>query len=383
MRIGNLEFKEYAAQKPIMVAPTGEFITPSELVKKPSLALGSLFALSEDLQVKLTIERNQLEPDYKLGIFGVGIVSKDEVIEHVQKRTDLGNEIIRAELGYCNELATTLAEGRPSKLPEIPPLKSEPIPQDWNWIPKDWWSKWWHFFRNCVLFLENTTDPVTQNATPYRKNNVHTAFKKRGFCTIELEGVNNDRTHFVSVAKSKRVVYISGIGHGNPTTYTGYNNVPILTKCNYDPAEVQGKILHLLSCQTAKELGPDVIKKGAKAYAGYYENFTFVYDQPGTPINEMELFWVCDSAFDLMMAYGATVETAHNTTIASYNAAISLPGVANTITASWLTWDRNSFRSPVIDAIYGDKTAKIFPYILIPATPFMEAIEAIPQLAAK
>ncbi|MBA7544292.1 hypothetical protein ES705_36644 [subsurface metagenome] len=376
IKIGNLEMKKYAAKKPVAVTPAGEFVTPSELVEKPSLAIGSLLALSEDFQVKLTIERNKLEPDFKLGIIGVGIVTKDELIEHVEARTELGQEIVRAEMNYCNDLTATLAGGAPSKWPVVPTPKPEPIPTDWKWIPKPWWI----FFRTCALFCENTTDPVTKYAADYRIKNVHPVFKKRGFCVIVLQGADDVRANFAPKAKSKRVVYIAGIGHGSPTTYTGHLGDPILKVCSYDPSEVQKKVIHLLSCQTAKQLGPDIIKKGGKAYAGYFENFTFVYDQPGTPINEMELFWKCDSTFDIMMANFATAKAAHNVTISAYNAAItSVPGTA---AATWLTHNRNYFRTPVINVIYGDKAAKIFPFIMAPLTPFMEAEDAVPELTA-
>jgi len=369
IKIGILEMKEYATKKPIAVTATGEFVTPSELVEKPSLAVGSLLALSEDLQSKLTIERNKLEPDFKLGIIGVGIVTKDEVIQHVEARTELGQEIVRAEMNYCNDLMATLAGGAPSEWPAVPTPKSEPIPPDWEWAPK----KWWRFFSTCALFCENTTDAVTRYAADYRVKNVHPVFKKRGFRVIVLQGVDDVRANFAPKAKSKRVVYISGIGHGSPTTYTGHLGDPILKACLYDPSEVQKKVIHLLSCQTAKQLGPDIIKKDGKAYAGYFENFTFVYD-------EMELFWKCDSTFDIMMSNGATAEASHNATIAAYNAAIA--SVPNTAAATWLTHDRNYFRSPVINAIYGDKVAKISPFIRPPLTPFMEVEDAVPELTA-
>jgi hypothetical protein len=374
VKIGKLTFKEYATKKPVMIKPTGEFVEPAEISRTPSLALGSLFALSEDQQIKLAVERNRLEPDYKLGILGIGIVSKDEVIEHIQSKTELGQEIVRAEMSYSNQLISDLRYEKTAVKPEMPSIEVELQPEMWNWIPPDWWKKWIWFFRRCALFCEDTTDSVTIHPATYRINKVHPAFKKKGFCLFELKGVNDVRSVFAPKAKNFRVTYISGVGHGSPTRYTGHLGDPILTKCTYDPKEVKGKIIHLLSCQTAKELGPDLIKKGAKAYAGYFENFTFVYDQPGTPVDEMELFWDCDSTFDFMMAAGKKVEEAHNATIAMYNAAIA--AVPNTAAATWLTWDRNYFRSPVIDSVYGDKTARIYPYFLIPI-PFMELEEPI------
>lgn len=378
-KIGKLEFRDYAMKKPITVTPTGTFVSPKDFMKTPSLSAGSLFSLEEDLKTKLTLERTKLEPDFKLGIFGVGIVTKDEIIENIEQNTSLGKEFVRAEMHYLNELTATLATASSLKKPKTPKIEQEEQPLDWNWIPIDWWKKWWYFFRKCALFCENTTDSVTKMAANYRKKYVHAAFKKRGFCIKLLEGTNDTRANFVLKAKSRRVVYISGIGHGSPTTYTGHMGDPILSVCNYNSQEIKNKIIHFLSCQTAKQLGPDLISKGAKAYAGYYENFTFVYDQPNTPMDDTMLFWQSDSTFDVMMALGKTVEEAHYATIAMFNYCINQ--VPNTVTATWLTWDRDYFRTPVIDPIYGDKTAKINPWILLPFTPFFELEEAIPELA--
>lgn len=44
------------------------------------------------MQTKLVVERNMIEPDYKLGIIGAGIVTKEEVINHVQEKTEFGQE---------------------------------------------------------------------------------------------------------------------------------------------------------------------------------------------------------------------------------------------------------------------------------------------------
>ncbi len=384
VKVGRLSLKEYAAEKPISVGPTGKLIGPRDVARTRALALTSLDALDPDAKIELALKRNRLEPNFTLGIIGVGLVTKAEVIQHIERETELGREVVKAELNYCNDLMQALAGGAAPRGPKIPkPGAARRVPSrptDWRWIPPSWWKKWWRYFRNCALFCENTTDGITQSAASYRMSNVHPAFKKKGYCVMLLKGVHDVRTEFASRAKSKRVVYISGIGHGSPTTYTGHLGDPILQVGNYDPAEVKGKVIHLLSCKTAQKLGPDVIKKGASAYAGYYENFTFVWDQPGTPVNETELFWKCDSAFDLMMAHGATAIAAHNVTMAAYKHAIAQ--VPNTAAATWLTWDRNCFRSPGIDAIYGSKTAKISPWLKHPLAPFMEAEEELPALVA-
>ena len=392
VKVKNLEMVEYASKKPVTVGQNGKMSSLTEVAKTPSLAMANLFGLEEKFQAALTIERYKLEPEFKLGIFEHGTMAKDDVIIAVKNKTDIGQEIVRAEMVYCQELMQSLDSGEGTvTAPKMPQIEPEPVPAYWNWVPREWWNRW-RIFRNTALFCENTTDSVTSQATPYRFKHVHPAFKTRGFNNVVNQGVNDDRHHFVEAANANRVVYISGIGHGSPTTYTGHLGSPILRVGGYIASEVKGKIIHLLSCQTAKTLGPDLVRNGARAYAGYYENFTFVYDQPETEIDDMMLFWQSDSTFDIMMASGASAEDAHNATIAMYNACIA--HVSGTAAATWLTHDRNYFRSPVIDACYGDKTARIHPYLVVrfpefevaepvSTTPALEMENEAPELVAE
>jgi hypothetical protein len=128
----------------------------------------------------------------------------------------------------------------------------------------------------------------------------------------------------------------------------------ILQVGGYGAAEVKGRALHLLSCETARTLGPDTVTNGAKAFVGYDENFVFDWTNPN-------LYWQCDSQFDISMANGKTAEQAIADTVAKYDAAIaSVPG---TSTAATLLSDRNLLRSPVSGAAWGNKPHRIYPWV--------------------
>jgi hypothetical protein len=371
VRVGRLNVKAFAARKPIALGAKGKLITLAEAAKKP-ISLGtSLASLDEDDKAKLVFERNRLEPDFTLGIVDYGNVKKKELLEHIKQRTPLGKMAIQAELSYVEELMSAIAGPLKVKWPKISTIKPSPIPTKWRRIPKQWWK----FLRSCVLFCENTTDSVTKLAAAYRKKYVHPIFKKRGFCVIVLEGINDVPAEFIPRAKSRRVVYISGVGHGNPTTYTGHLGSHLLEACQYDPAVVKQKSIHLLSCKTAQKLGPDTIKKGARSYSGYYQNFTFVFDNPATPVNELNLFWKADSTYDIAMALGRTAKQAGLLTIMAFNAAIAqVPGTA---AAAWLKWDRDWLRTPHVGSMYGSPSARIAPYLLMPFFELEEALEAL------
>ena len=71
---------------------------------------------------------------------------------------------------------------------------------------------------------------------------------------------------------------IIGTGHGDKTVFTGQNEAVILEVGKYNPREVRGKVIKLISCQTGVSLGPDLIKNGAKAFLGYEDDYVWVCD---------------------------------------------------------------------------------------------------------
>jgi hypothetical protein len=350
MKIGNLEFKEYAARKPLTVSPTGQFLTASEIAAQPRLSLGSLFMLETDQQLKLALERYTLEPDFRLGIIGVGLLTKDEVIEHLRRQTDFGRLALQAEMSYCNELIAGLASGTVPVWPPIPP-RPFPLPPEWRRVKEYVWFR----LSNRALFCENTTDSVTKPFAEYRIANVHSVFKTRGFSVVSLDGALDVRANFVPQAKKVLTTYLGGVGHGNYNVYTGHGGDHILEVGLYEAAEVNGKAIHFLSCRTARDLGPDAAANGARCYAGYSENFILQWDDGSTQaVNEFELFARSDSTNDIMMANGATAQEAYDATIQAFNAAAAQ--VPNTVAATYLTWDRDHFR------LHGDGTTVIKPY---------------------
>jgi hypothetical protein len=350
MKIHNLEFKDYAAQKPVSISPSGEFISLSDIAEAPALSLGSTFQLDAGQRVQLTTERYTLEPDFRLGVIGVGLLTKDECLDHIQRETEFGREAVSAEMQYVNELLMALSGADSAAWPEMPESPFRPVP-DWRRRKRCIYLKLTH----RVLFCENTTDPVTTPFANYRIRRVHPVFRARGFNVLVNQGVDDVRANFVPRVKSPLTVYCSGIGHGNYGLYTGHGGNHILEVGHYDPVEVKGKAMHFLSCQTGRDLGPDTVAHGAKAYAGYRENFVLVWDDGTTPaVDEFELFARSDSVFDLKMALGATAKEAYKATVQAFDAAIAqVPG---TVAATWLAWDRDNL------VLHGEEAVKLQPY---------------------
>jgi len=69
---------------------------------------------------------------------------------------------------------------------------------------------------------------------------------------------------------------IIGVGHGDAAEFCGHNDQVILDI--HSIPDVKGKVVVLISCQTARELGPALIDAGASSYIGFKEDLVWVMD---------------------------------------------------------------------------------------------------------
>lgn len=353
IKLGKLSLPEFAAEKAIGVRGDGSLMYAKEVLSGKIPPKFGLDLTSLDNKAKMAIQRIKLEPDLKIGVINAGVYSKAEIISHIERQTSFGKQIADAEVKYAEYMLNQMlgkisTASRPFVMPKAEALPT--LPTEWKIIPKNKWV----LFSNKVLFCENTTDNVTLEAANYRINNVHPVFENRGFEVIKLTGVNNNRTNFADRAKESRVVYISGIGHGNYDNYTGHSNSSLIRVGSYDSDEVNHSSIHLLSCRTGRDLGPNTVTKGAVSFMGYNENFTFTW-------SNSTLFWKADSQYDISMALGRSVQQAVADTVAQFM--IGMAMVPGTTTAALLMQNRDLMRSAMSGSAWGSKTAKIQPYL--------------------
>jgi len=357
--MNTLNLSELEAKKPLAVDSKGNFLTLKDLEKKkPYMALATL---EPKLQRDLVLRRNAMEPDYEISIIGGEKITKTQLMKEIEEETELGIDAVRAELSYLSDIHAEMA-GKvvlEEEVPETIDLGPWP-PKEYRWVPKKWWPI---FFRRYAVFAEDTDTTITKHAATYRKRHVIPCFPSKRIRPIVLTGVNDTRPNFAAACRRRWVVYISGVGHGSPTVYTGYRHSRLWEACRYDPLEVKGKIIHLLSCKTARELGPDLVKKGACAYFGYFENFTITWNHPN-------VFWKCDSSIDLALCRGLNATQAAKVALRVYNAWIRRMRSIHGPTATWLTWDRDALRSPLHGRQYGDNKCTLR------RLPFFEELEA-------
>jgi hypothetical protein len=142
-----------------------------------------------------------------------------------------------------------------------------------------------------------TEDPGLMMAFLYRKKHVYPYLKAQGLGIFRCQAQGATRDCARSYAIKPGVAFITGVGHGTPSAYLGFQCY-VFTKRVYKKEEVKGKIIHLLSCSTAKELGPDMVAKGCRAFFGYDDIYALRPDKFAT------LFLDCDTEIDRAIAEG-------------------------------------------------------------------------------
>ena len=171
----------------------------------------------------------------------------------------------------------------------------------------------------------------------------------------KLQGSLARRYYVADEAAKEGLQYITGVGHGFPDTYTGDYLEPVFQVGHYEAAEVEGKIVHLLSCQSGLQLGPDFVIHGCRAFFGYDVNFSF-------PTKEkQEVFFECDSEIDKGFADGLTAQQVYERTIALYNERIeALDAEDDLDNAALLETNRDHLRCPSSGGKkWGDTSARL------------------------
>jgi hypothetical protein len=204
-----------------------------------------------------------------------------------------------------------------------------------------------------VIAVDSNFEPFTKAAFEYRQKYVYPYLEAKGFNVLRFQGSLARRYYAAPEARKPSVDYLTGVGHGTYDAFTGDYFDPIFNMGNYSQEEVRGKIIHLLSCQTARALGPDFVRQGCLAFFGYDENFIYHQD-------EAEVFFECDSEIDLAFADGLTAESVYQRVMAKYNKCIAeMRAVGKLYVAAMLEFDRDHLRAPSSSKMWGDTKARL------------------------
>jgi hypothetical protein len=204
-----------------------------------------------------------------------------------------------------------------------------------------------------VLAIDANFELVTQTGFNYREKNVYPYLQKKGFAVKRCQGSLARRIYVAPEARKPNVDYLTGIGHGAYDSFTGDFFDPIFSVGNYSQDESQRKIVHFISCETGRDLGPDFVAHGCKAYFGYDEDFTF-------QLEIADIFFECDSQIDLAFADGLAAREVYDRTKALFDKHIgTLRAQGDAYKAATLEFDRDHLRAPSSGAQWGDPYARL------------------------
>lgn len=139
---------------------------------------------------------------------------------------------------------------------------------------------------SMVLVTQPNFD-LTTNYISYWSDEVVDIAKKKGISITVLKGRRANKNEFESVVSKIRPRLIFLNGHGDYDTVAGQKD-EILVKAGENEVCLKGKIVYALSCRSGKILGEESVKKGARAYIGYKEDFVFHYshDKITSPLKD-------------------------------------------------------------------------------------------------
>jgi hypothetical protein len=157
-----------------------------------------------------------------------------------------------------------------------------------------------------ILEVESNYETVTYIGYTFRvKKYVYPYFLEKNYNVDTLFENDAIRVKFAPHCMLPGISFISVFGHGYDDFVTGQHGDILWKVGAYDPREPAGKIIHLMSCLTAKRLGPDLVDKGALVYFGYEEPFTlFHLTNVENPLEDdiADVFFQCSSQVDRLIA---------------------------------------------------------------------------------
>ena len=112
--------------------------------------------------------------------------------------------------------------------------------------------------------------------------------RKRSITVLDLHDDKATRENIESMIRKKNPSLIFFNGHGDERTIYGHKEEP-LVEAGRNESILRGSVTYAITCRSGKILGPRSVEKGAVAYIGYQEDFTFLYDKSltATPLKDL------------------------------------------------------------------------------------------------
>jgi len=210
--------------------------------------------------------------------------------------------------------------------------------------------------RNKVeaVFIDAANDADTRPAYAFRKNSVLPYVAGKGVTVTPLPKNKANSADVKRALQVPAVRYVSGAGHGTWSMFQGKGGKALFKTGTKYGTQLKGRIVHLLSCYTARGLGPDLVRNGkAAAFFGYLNLFKFAGSDPALCLE-------LDAEIDRGLADGLSASQVHRRVLKQYDVAIAkMERTGNDYFKNYLIQNRNSLRGPIDGRSFGSGNARL------------------------
>jgi|GEM_PF-5522596 len=180
---------------------------------------------------------------------------------------------------------------------------------------------------NTFLFVEPMQHYLNYGSTILHQ--IVGANKNPSQTIVELIGSDATPEKALEQLTSLQPIVFSLTGHGSETTTSLECTAKLVNTESPELELFKDKVISLVSCLTAQQLGPAIVDAGAVAYIGYKEEFWFfIGDEAGTT-RAVQSPFLAAYQFEASLLHGKSTSGARTDQLAKYDEEI----------AYWITGD--------------------------------------------
>lgn len=318
----------------------GRILTVAGVIAAPEDVL-TVDDLPPPRREQLVVEAIAAIPTFRIGISGSGPIDRTAALDAIAKGTPAGRAAVTVMVNYLRDLALRAVNRA------LPPPASHASSDDNQGEPPTVTTT-----GAGVLVIDGGDDGAPFDVVQLRMS-FYERLGRPDAALVMCTGIRATRTAALALA-TPEVGLIVGFGHGAPDEFYGRSGGdPIFRAGDPDASVVSGKIVHLIGCEAATDLGPALVADhGALAFFGYADRFTY----PASGEEAAEAF-ACISEINAAIRAGSLASEVHETALAAFDARVNRYQAKDPFTAAIFAGMRDAFRSPGVDERYGQAAA--------------------------
>ncbi len=180
----------------------------------------------------------------------------------------------------------------------------------------------------------------------YATGHVSEEAQRLGVDFHDMIGELDEQAPVLDAAQQFDPLMFTGAGHGSTNAFTSNTERDIITLSN--AYLLAGRIVYLLSCSTAAELGPEALRQGVLSYAGYDRDWSWVQDNIEIdPYKDPhgDSFFRSSNEYPISLLNGLNVAQSHQKAYDSYSYWVEYWRTSGDNYSAemmkWLLWDRD------------------------------------------